>query len=185
MTTTGRLRPPKRIEPLIRIPNKRQTRRILILISRLRSLRPMRSRCILLVNLINREILRINVTLQLRFKRRADTAETVPSNTSKKGVLFDLVGAADAAKAVFGVTYQTIISNVSIRGFSPPRLGLGNNKAPSEKKKRHTGEQSPQPQHQVAGQEGNASSSANQQSCGKYHAAPQRRTAASQSNTQT
>ena len=112
-----RLRPPKRIEPLIRIPNKRQTRRILILISRLRSLRPMRSRCILLVNLINREILRINVTLQLRFKRRADTAETVPGDTSEEGVLFDLVGAADAAKAVFGVTYQTIISNVSIRGW--------------------------------------------------------------------
>lgn len=77
----------------------------------------MRSRCILLVNLINREILRINVTLQLRFKRRADTAETVPGDTSEEGVLFDLVGAADAAKAVFGVTYQTIISNVSIRGW--------------------------------------------------------------------
>jgi hypothetical protein len=84
----------------------------------------MRSRCVLLVNLINREILRINVTLQLRFKRRADTAETVPGDTSEEGVLLDLVGAADAAKAVFGVTYQTI-SNVSIQSPNCRDWGLG------------------------------------------------------------
>ena len=97
------LQPPESIKPLIRIPNKRQTHLrtdILTLCSRLR---PQRRTHIRLRNLINREVLRIHIGGEFRFKGCADATETVPLNAAEEGVLFDFVGAADAAEAVFGV----------------------------------------------------------------------------------
>jgi hypothetical protein len=103
------LRPPERIKPFVRVPNERQTSRILIA-SLLRSLRPVRCTRIVLVNLIDGEVLRIDVRLQLGLKRRADTAEAVPGYAAEEGVLFDLVGTADATEAVFSVADEAAVS---------------------------------------------------------------------------
>lgn len=97
------LRPAERVKALIRVPNKGQTGCILVFVC-LCGLRPVSSRSIILVNLVNGEVLSIDVGLQFGFEGRADTAETVPGDAAEEGVLFDFVGAADATEAVFGVT---------------------------------------------------------------------------------
>jgi hypothetical protein len=79
---------------------------------------------ILLINLINREVLSINVALQFRFKRRADTTETVPGDTAEEWVLFDFVGATDAAEAVFSVAYETVLTLV-FRFHQEGQVGRG------------------------------------------------------------
>jgi hypothetical protein len=170
------LRPPECIKPLVRVPNERQTSCILIA-SLLRSLRPVRRTRIILVDLIDGEVLRIDVRLQLRFKRCANAAEAVPGYAAEEGVLFDFVGAADAAEAVFGVADEAAVSQyLLVKEMTAKR---------DNKREGHTVSQSPQPQHRVAGLEGNADYAASPQSCGTYHAAPPHRTAASRSSTQT
>ena len=69
----------------------------------------MRRTRIILINLINGEILRIDIRLQFGFKRRANAAEAVPGYAAEEGVLFDFVGAADAAEAVFSVADETVM----------------------------------------------------------------------------
>jgi hypothetical protein len=56
------LRSPVRVEALVRVPNEGQARRILVLIS-LCSLSPVRSAGVVLVNLVNGEVLRVDIRL--------------------------------------------------------------------------------------------------------------------------
>jgi hypothetical protein len=59
-----------------------------------------------LVNLVDREVLRVDVGLQLGLERCTDASQTIPRNAAEEWVLLDLAGTADAAKAVVGVTNQ-------------------------------------------------------------------------------
>jgi hypothetical protein len=71
--TTTHLRATESVEALVRVSDKRQARSILI-VAGLRRLRPIRRTRIVLINLVNREVLRVDVRLQLGFKRRANPA---------------------------------------------------------------------------------------------------------------
>lgn len=56
---------------------------------------------------IDGEVLRVNIGLQLRFKRRVDAAQTVPLHASEEGVRLDLMSTTEATKPVFRIANQT------------------------------------------------------------------------------
>jgi hypothetical protein len=93
------------IKPLVRVTNERQARSILV-IAGLCGLSSVRSAVVVLVNLVNGEVLRVDVRLQLRFKWRSDPSQGMPINATEEGMLLDLAGATDAAETMFGVTNQ-------------------------------------------------------------------------------
>lgn len=96
---------PKGIETLVRVPNEWQAGRIFIL-TRLRGLRPVCSACVVLINLVNGEVLRVNVGLQLGLKRRTDAAKTIPRDTTEEGMLPDFACATNATNTMLGITDQ-------------------------------------------------------------------------------
>lgn len=96
---------PESIKPLIRIPNKRQTHLRTNILPLRRRLRPQSRTHIRLRNLVDGEILRVDIRRQLGFKGCANAAQAVPLHAAEEGMLFDLVAAADAAEAIFGVGY--------------------------------------------------------------------------------
>ena len=65
------------IEALVSVADKGQAGGVLVL-SRLCSLCPVSSAVVVLVDLVDREVLRVNIGLQLRLERCADTSQTIP-----------------------------------------------------------------------------------------------------------
>ena len=90
----------------ISVTNKGKASRVVV-VAGLGRLCPMSRAGIVLVNLVDREVLRIHVGLQLGLERRTNTAETIPGNPAEEWVLFDLIGAADAAKTMVSIANQT------------------------------------------------------------------------------
>jgi hypothetical protein len=96
------LRAPESIETLVRVSDEGQAGGILV-VSGLCSLCSVRSAVVVLVNLVNGEVLRIDIGLQLGLEWRTDAAQTIPRYTTEEGVLSDLAGTADASKTVIGI----------------------------------------------------------------------------------
>lgn len=94
---------PKRIKPLIRVPNERQTHLRAHIIALGLRLRTQLRRHIRLGYLIDREVLRVNVGSELGLEGGADPAQGVPDHAAEERVLFDFVAAAQAAEAVVRV----------------------------------------------------------------------------------
>jgi hypothetical protein len=99
------LRTPVRVEAFVRVSDEWQARRVLVLAS-LCGLSPVRSTGVVLVNLVNGEILRIDVRLQLGLKRRTDATKRMPVDATEEGMLLDFAGATKAAQAIVGIAYQ-------------------------------------------------------------------------------
>ena len=97
------LRPPEGIESLVGVPDERKTHLGSNIFSCLRGLSTKNGAVVILVDLVDREVLRINIRLQLGLERSTDTAQTVPLNSAEEGVLLDLIGTADAAKTVLSI----------------------------------------------------------------------------------
>ena len=98
--------PPKSIKPLISIPNKRQTERTLLATSARHPrlcLRPQLRRVVHLRDLVDGEVLRVDVTLQLRLEGGADLAQTLPLHAVEEGVVPQFRSAVHAAESVLGV----------------------------------------------------------------------------------
>lgn len=95
-----RLSPLERIKPLVCVPDEWQIhlgRQIISLGGRLCAQCRRRIR---LRNLVDGEILRIDVGLELGLKWSSDAAQSIPLHTAEESVLLDLVSATDAAKAI-------------------------------------------------------------------------------------
>jgi hypothetical protein len=105
-------RPTESIKPLISIPNKRQTHLRTQIITLSRRLRSQSSTHIRLRNLINREVLRIDITLELRLKRSTNTTETIPLNTAEEGVLADFGTSSKATETIICVADEASSSLV-------------------------------------------------------------------------
>jgi hypothetical protein len=71
-------------------------------------LRPQCCTHIRLWNLIDREVLRVNVALELGLKRSTDTTKTIPLDTAEEGVLADLCSSPKATEAVVCVADETV-----------------------------------------------------------------------------
>ena len=64
---------------------------------------------VVLVDLVDREILGINVGLELRFERSANATQAIPLHAAEEWMLLDLiatVSSSSAAKTMLGVAYQ-------------------------------------------------------------------------------
>lgn len=68
----------------------------------------------MLVDLVNGEVLRVDVGLQLRFERCPDLAESIPLHAPEEGVLLDLMRSTNTAKTVFGIADETSSSRISM-----------------------------------------------------------------------
>jgi hypothetical protein len=84
------------IEALVCVTDEGQAGGVLVL-SRLRSLCPVSSAVVVLVNLVNREVLCINVRLQFGLERCTDASQTIPRDTTEERMLLDFAGTTDAA----------------------------------------------------------------------------------------
>jgi hypothetical protein len=98
------------IKPLKRIPNKRQAHLRALLLLRRRAavagLGGLEQRGVVrLVDLVGREVGRVDVGRQARLEGRADPAQAVELDAAEEGVVLDLVRAA-AAEAVLRVADQ-------------------------------------------------------------------------------
>jgi hypothetical protein len=102
----GYLSSSKSIETLISVADERQAHLGRDVISLLCSLSTQSGAGVVLINLVDREVLRIDVGLQLRLERCTDATQTVPLHTTEKGMLSDFTGAADSTKTVLGITDQ-------------------------------------------------------------------------------
>ena len=98
------LRSTERVEALVRVADERQAHLSRDIVASTLSLSTKSCTGIVLINLINREVLRINVRLQFRLKRCPDASQAIPLYATEEGVLLDLVGTADPAKTVLGIT---------------------------------------------------------------------------------
>lgn len=68
----------------------------------------------MLVDLVDGEVLRVDVGLQLRLERCPDLAESIPLHAPEEGVLLDLVRSTNTAETVFGIADETISSWISM-----------------------------------------------------------------------
>lgn len=68
----------------------------------------------MLVDLIDGEVLRVDVGLQLRLERCPDLAESIPLHAPEEGVLLDFVRSTNTAETVFGIADETISSWISM-----------------------------------------------------------------------
>ena len=93
------------IETLVCVANEGKASGVLVL-SRLRSLCPVSSAVVVLVNLINREVLRVNVRLQLGLERCPDASQAIPRDAAEEGMLLDLARSANAAETVVSIADQ-------------------------------------------------------------------------------
>ncbi|KAJ3551421.1 hypothetical protein NPX13_g11367 [Xylaria arbuscula] len=96
------------IEPLERVADEGQTHfwRVLDLLARRQSLRLEHRRIIRLVDLIRREIRRVNGRRQPRLKRRSDAPQAIKLNTPEEGMALDLVRST-SSKSSLRVADQT------------------------------------------------------------------------------
>lgn len=60
-----------------------------------------------LVDFFDGKVLSVNVGLELRLKRSTDAPQTIPLHAAEEGVLFDLVGSANAAKSIVSIADET------------------------------------------------------------------------------
>ena len=67
----------------------------------------MSCRGIVLVNLVNGKVLRVDVGLQLGLKGCSNAAQAIPRHPAEEGVLFDFAGPTDTTEAVLGVTNES------------------------------------------------------------------------------
>jgi hypothetical protein len=163
----ARLSTAESIETLIRVSDEWQAGGVLIFPG-LRGLCAVRSAVVVLVDLVNREVLRIDVGLQLGLEGRTDATQAVPRYATEEGVLLDLAGTTNASKTMIGIADQTMASFVSNQSTSIMTMqGL------------LTASRNPRLRHPIAGPEGSAGCGASRQSCGMYRGALQRRTGAS------
>lgn len=93
------------IETLVCVANEGKAGGVLVL-PRLGGLCSVGSAVVVLVNLINREVLRINVRLQLGLERCTDASQAIPGDTAEEGMLLDLARSANAAKTVVSIANQ-------------------------------------------------------------------------------
>lgn len=93
------------IETLVCVANKRKAGSVLVL-SRLRSLCPIGSAVVVLVNLVNREVLCVNIRLQLGLERCTDASQAIPRDATEEGMLLDLARSANATETVVSVADQ-------------------------------------------------------------------------------
>lgn len=168
--------PTKRIEALVRVPRKRiihLSGALVALCSRLGSIaRPDRRRVVLLRDLVDGEVLRVDGRGQLGLEGRADRAQRVPVDAAEEGVLLDLGGAAQVAEAVMGVADETVTILSVYDTEREEAAGL-------------TVAQSPRPSWPASARAGSAGGAASRRSCGTSRCSPRRRRAASRSGTRT
>jgi len=104
----ARLRASEGIETLVSVANERQACCVFVVAS-LCGLGSISSTRIVLIDLINGKVLRINVGLQLRLEWRSYAAQAMPINSAEEGMLLDFVGTTNAAEAVFGIADQAMM----------------------------------------------------------------------------
>lgn len=114
------------VESLVRVADEGQARGVFI-VARLGSLGPVRSASVVLVDLVDREVSRINVRVQLGLEWRADPSQRIPVNATEERMLLDLASPTNTAEAVFGIADQareglldTSHDETAHRGNSPP-----------------------------------------------------------------
>jgi hypothetical protein len=93
------------IETLVCVANEGKAGGVFVL-SRLRSLCPVGGAVVVLVDLINREVLCVNVRLQLRLERCTDASQAIPRDTAEEGMLLDFARSTNAAETVVSVADQ-------------------------------------------------------------------------------
>jgi hypothetical protein len=163
----ARLSTPESIETLVCVSDEGEAGRVLVL-SGLRGLCPVRSAVVVLVDLVNREVLRIDVGLQLGLERRTDAAKAIPGYATEERMLLDLTGTTNASKTVIGIADQTVASSVSNQSTDIMTMqGI------------LTASRNPRLRHPIAGPEGSAGCGASRQSCGMCRGALRRRMVAS------
>lgn len=159
------LRTPKSVETLVCVADEGKAGGILV-VSRLRSLCPVSSAVVVLVDLINGEVLSVNVGLQLRLEWCTNASQTIPRDAAEERMLLDLAGSPNAAETVVGVADQAK-KEASVNESAVTTQG------------RLTASQTLPPPHRVAGLAGSASCVANLRSYGRCHGALRRRMEAS------
>jgi hypothetical protein len=163
----ARLSTPESIETLVCVSDEGKAGRVLVL-SGLRGLCPVRSAVVVLVDLVNREVLRIDVGLQLGLERRTNAAKTIPGYATEERMLLDLTGTTNASKTVIGIADQTVASSVSNQSTDIMTMqGI------------LTASRNPRLRHPIAGPEGSAGCGASRQFCGMCRGALRRRMGAS------
>jgi hypothetical protein len=163
----ARLSTPESIETLVCVSDEGKAGGVLVL-SGLRGLCPVRSAVVVLVDLVNREVLRVDVRLQLGLERRTDAAKAIPGYATEERMLLDLTGTTNASKTVIGIADQTMASSVSNQSNSIMTMqGI------------LTASRNPRLRHPIAGPEGSAGCGASRQSCGMCRGALRRRMGAS------
>lgn len=97
-------RPTESVEALVGIPDEGQRQRALLTLSRPMHigfrLRAQLSRVIDLRDLVDGEVLRVDIALQLRLERRSDFAEAVPLHALEERVLLELCSAMHTSDAI-------------------------------------------------------------------------------------
>ena len=100
------IRAPECIESFVGITDERQAVLSCNVFARLSIGRPDLSRRVVLIDFVNREVLRVDVGLQTRFKRRSDASKTIPVDPTEEGMLLDLARPTNATETMFGIANQ-------------------------------------------------------------------------------
>jgi hypothetical protein len=85
------------LETLVRVADEGQAHFSGMLVASLRSLRAQSITVIVLVDFVYREVLRVNVRLQLGLEWGADATKAVPLHAAEEGMLLDFVSAVGTA----------------------------------------------------------------------------------------
>jgi hypothetical protein len=102
------LRPSESIEPFVSVSNERQTHLCAQIVTLSRRLRSQCGTHIRLWNLIDREVLRVNIALELGLKWCADTTKTIPLDTAEEGVLANLGSSPKSTETVVGIADEAV-----------------------------------------------------------------------------
>lgn len=100
------LRPAEGVKSLVRVPDERKTHLRGHILACLGGLGPKSGAVVVLINLIDGEVLSVDVGLQFGLEWCTNTSESIPLHATEEGVLFDLVGATNSAKAVLSIANE-------------------------------------------------------------------------------
>lgn len=95
------------IETLVRVSDERQAHLGCQILALVRRLCPQRCRVVVLVDLVDREVLRVDVGMKLWLERRPNLAKAVPLHAAEERMLPNLVRTANTAQAVLVVADET------------------------------------------------------------------------------